>query len=226
MIEIEASILSADFARLGEQAREAESAGVEAIHVDVMDGRFVPVITFGSGIVRALRSSVSVPLDVHLMTVEPKHLLEEFADAGADRLIVHQEACWHLHGVLQFIRELGVSAGVSINPGTSLSTLEEVLDLVDAIQVMTVNPGFGGQKLIHSQLDKISRLRQMLIEHELNTPILVDGGINISTAELVVEAGATVLVSGSSIYNDRASVEQNVAALRKSISDCRLRIAD
>jgi len=217
MITIEASILSADFARLGEQAREAEAAGVDAIQVDVMDGSFVPDITFGPGVVRALRPLVSLPLDVHLMIVEPERHLEAFANAGADRLIVHQETCPHLHHVLQGIRELNIEAGVAINPGTPLSVLEEVLHLTDLIQVMTVNPGWGGQPFIHSQLDKIRRLRRMLSERGLDIPIGVDGGIGPATAPLVVSAGVRMLVAGSSVYNDRASVAENVALLRASV---------
>lgn len=218
MVLIEASILSADFARLGEQAREAERAGVDAIQIDVMDGRFVPDITFGHGIVAALRPLVSLPLDVHLMVVEPERHLEAFAEAGADRLIVHQETCPHLHRTLQSTRELGVEAGVSINPGTSLSVIEEVLELTDLVQIMTVNPGWGGQAFLHSQLDKISRLQQVLDERGLEVPIAVDGGINPTTAPLVIEAGATVLISGSGIYNDEATVAENVAALRASVA--------
>jgi ribulose-phosphate 3-epimerase len=218
MIVIEASILSADFARLGEQAREAEAAGVDAIQVDVMDGRFVPDITFGPGVVRALRPLVSVPLDVDLMIVEPERHLAAFVDAGADRLIVHWEACTHPYRVLQSIRELGVEVGVAIAPGTSPSALEELLDLVDLIQVMTVNPGWGGQPFLHSQLDKIRRLRRMLDERGLDVPIGVDGGIDTTTAPLVVSAGATMMVSGSNVYNDKASVAQNVAALRASVA--------
>jgi ribulose-phosphate 3-epimerase len=218
MIAIEPSILSADFARLGEQAREAEAAGVEGLAVDIMDGRFVPNITFGWGVVRALRPLVSLTLDVHLMIVEPERYVVEFADAGADRLVVHQEACLHLHRVLQSIREVGVEAGVALNPGTPLCGLKEVLDMTDMIQVMTVNPGFGGQPFIHSQVDKIRRLRQMLNERGLDTPIAVDGGIDPATAPLVVDAGATVLMAGSSIYNDKASVAENVAALRASVA--------
>lgn len=217
MIVIEASILSADFARLGEQAREAEAAGVDAIQVDVMDGRFVPDITFGPGVVRALRPLVSLPLDVHLMIVEPERHLAAFADAGADRLIVHQETCPHLHRVLQRIRELKIEAGVAINPGTPLSVLEEVLHLADLIQVMTVNPGWGGQPFLHSQLDKIRCLRRTLDERGLDVPIAVDGGISPITVPLVVNAGATVLIAGSSIYNERASLAENVAALRASV---------
>jgi ribulose-phosphate 3-epimerase len=217
MIAIEPSILSADLTRLGEQAREAEAAGIDGLQIDIMDGRFVPNITFGPLVVRALRSVVSVPLHVHLMIVEPEKYLDDSAAAGADRLIVHQEACPHLHRVLQSIHELQVEAAVVLNPATPLSTLEEVLDLTDAIQIMTVNPGFGGQPFIHSQLAKIRRLRQMIDERELAIPIAVDGGIDPSTAPLVVEAGATVLVAGSSIYNSKASVADNIAALRASV---------
>ncbi len=217
MITIEASVLSADFARLGEQAREVEAAGVDAIQVDVMDGSFVPDITFGPGVVRALRPLVSLPLDVHLMIVEPERHLAAFANAGADRLIVHQETCPHLHRVLQRIHELNIEAGVALNPGTPLSVLEEVLDLADLIQVMTVNPGWGGQPFLHSQLDKIRRLRRTLDERGMDTPIAVDGGIDTTTAPLVVSAGATVLIAGSSIYNDQALVAESVAALRASV---------
>ena len=218
MISIEPSILSADFTRLGEQAREAEAAGVEGLQIDVMDGRFVPNITFGPGVVAALRPVVSLTLDVHLMIVEPDRYLEDFAKAGADRLMVHQEACLHLHRILQAIRELGVESAVALNPGTPLNSLEEVLDLTDVIQIMTVNPGFGGQPFIHSQVDKIRRLRQILERRGLEIPIAVDGGIDATTAPLVVEAGATILVAGSSVYNSTAPVADNVAAIRESVA--------
>jgi ribulose-phosphate 3-epimerase len=217
MIAIEASVLSADFLRLGEHAREAQTAEVDGIQVDVMDGRFVPNITFGQGIVRALRSAVSVTLDIHLMIVEPERYIEEFIEAGADRIFVHYEACTHLHRTLSRMRELGAEAGVAINPATPAIVLEEVLDSADIIQVMTVNPGFGGQKFIRSQLDKIHRIREMAEKRGLELPIAVDGGVDMETAPLIVDAGATVLVAGSSIYNDKAPVAQNVAALRKSI---------
>ena len=218
MIAIEPSILSADLTRLGEQVREGEAAGIEGFQVDVMDGRFVPNITFGPGVVRALRSLVSGILDVHLMIVEPERYLADFADAGANRLMVHQEATVHLHRVLQQIRELGAESAVALNPSTPLSVLEDVLDLTDVIQVMTVNPGFGGQPFIHSQVDKIRRLRQMLEKRGLDIAIAVDGGIDPTTAPLVVEAGATILVAGSSIYNTRASVAENVRAIRESVA--------
>lgn len=215
-MQIEASILSADFARLGEQACEAEAGGADALQIDVMDGCFVPNITFGPGVVEALRPLVGLPLDVHLMIVEPQRHLEAFAGAGADRLIVHQEACLHLHRVLQSIRELGVEAGVTLNPATPIAAIEEVLELVDLVQVMTVNPGWGGQAFLHGQLDKIRRLRSLLAARGLQVPIAVDGGIGPDTAPLVAKAGATVLIAGSSIYNDRAPVADNVAALRQS----------
>ena len=218
MIAIEPSILSADLTRLGEQVREGEAAGIEGFQIDVMDGRFVPNITFGPGVVRALRSLVSGILDVHLMIVEPERYLADFADAGANRLMVHQEATVHLHRVLQQIRELGAESAVALNPSTPLSVLEDVLDLTDVIQVMTVNPGFGGQPFIHSQVDKIRRLRQMLERRGLDIAIAVDGGIDPTTAPLVVEAGATILVAGSSIYNTRASVAENVRAIRESVA--------
>jgi ribulose-phosphate 3-epimerase len=218
MITIEASILAADFARLGEQAREAEAAGVDGLQIDVMDGRFVPNITFGPGVVHALRPLVEVTLDVDLMIVEPERHLQAFASAGADRLTVHLEACTHPYRVLQSIRELEVEAGVAIGPGTPASDLEELLEVVDLVQIMTVNPGWGGQPFLHSQLDKIRRLQSMLDERGLELPIGVDGGINPGTAPLVVGAGATMLVSGSGIYNSKASVAENVAALRASIA--------
>ena len=217
MVMIEASILSADAARLGEQAREAEAAGCEAVQVDVMDGHFVPNITFGPGVVKAVRSHISVALDVHLMIYRPEQYLQAFADAGAERLIVQQEACVHLHRVLQSIRDLGIESGVSINPATPLNVLEEVLDMTDFIQLMTVNPGFGGQTFIASQLDKIRRLRRMLDEGGFEIPIAVDGGIDTRTAPQVVSAGATVLVAGSSVYGKGATVAENVAALRASV---------
>jgi len=216
MISIEASILSADATRLGEQAREAVDAGCEAVQVDVMDGHFVPNLTFGPDVVRALRPHVSVVLDVHLMIYSPEGHIEAFTDAGADRLIVHQEACVHPHRVMQAIRDLGAEAGVSINPGTSLDVLAELLDVTDCIQLMTVNPGFGGQAFIPSQLDKIRRLRHILNKRRIDIPIAVDGGVDTTTAPQIVAAGATVLVAGSSVYGKGATVGENVAALRAS----------
>lgn len=217
-IIIEPSILSADLTRLGEQVQEAEAAGAEVIQIDVMDGRFVPNITFGQGIVNALRKITDIFLDVHLMIVEPEKHIEEFADLGANRLIVHQEACPHLHKTLQTIRNLDVQAGVALNPATPLSAIEEVFDLTEVIQIMTVNPGFGGQTFLHSQLDKIRRLRQATISLHHKIQIAVDGGIDATTAPLVVEAGATILVAGSSVYNSKASVKENMAKILEKLS--------
>ncbi len=214
-IIIEPSILSADYACLGEQAREAESAGVEAIQIDVMDGHFVPNLTFGPGIVLALRPLVGIKLDVHLMIDNPDSFIRDFAQSGADRLIVHQEVCPNLGRTLQTIHDMGVEAGVAISPATAVDTVEEVLDHVDVIQVMTVNPGFGGQDFIPSQLEKISRLRKMLAQRGLSARIAVDGGIDEKTAPMAVAAGATVLVAGSAIYNRRGTVKENFIALRE-----------
>ncbi len=217
MVVIEPSILSADFTKLGDAVMEAEKAGVSAIQIDVMDGRFVPNINFGPGVVSALRPITKMMLDVHLMIVEPQKYIEDFVKAGADRIIVHQEACLHLHRVLQIIREMGIKSGVTLNPATPPDMIEDVLELSDFIQVMGVNPGFGGQKFIHSQLNKIRALKSMLEDRGLDVPIGLDGGIDTVTAPLVVEAGATVLVAGSSVYNSRGSVKENVEALLKSV---------
>ncbi len=208
------SILSSDFARLGEQVKEAEAAGVDWIHVDVMDGHFVPNITIGPLIVRALRPITKLPLDVHLMIEQPERYLVPFAEAGADCLTVHVETCPHLHRTIQQIKELGLKAGVTLNPATPLSTLEEILPEVDLVLVMSVNPGFGGQAYIPGSTAKIAKLRQMLALIDSKAEIEVDGGVNLETIAEVVEAGATVLVAGSAIFNDRASVAENVAQLR------------
>ena len=211
------SILSADYARFGEQVREAEAAGAEAIEVDVMDGRFVPNITFGQGLVRALRPLTKMKMFVHLMIVEPEKYLAEFAQAGAHRLTVHQEACPHLHRTLQTIRDLKIEAGVALNPATPLAMIEEALDLADVVQIMTVNPGFGGQAFLHSQVEKIAKLRQMIAGRGLKNRIAVDGGVDAQTAPLVAAAGATLLVAGSSIYNPKASVQACMAALQQAV---------
>jgi ribulose-phosphate 3-epimerase len=218
MITIEPSILSANFAHLGAQAQEAEAAGVKALQIDVMDGNFVPNITFGPGIVQALRPLVNITLDVHLMIQHPERYLDVFVKAGADRLIVHQETCTHLHRVLQEIRSLNVEVGVAINPGTSIGVLEQVLGLVDVIQIMTVDPGYGGQAFISTQLSKIKQLHQTLQQNNYHAQIAVDGGIDARTAPLVVEAGASILVAGSSVYNQHGSVLQNIRILQDSIA--------
>jgi ribulose-phosphate 3-epimerase len=213
---IEASILSADQARLGEQALAAQEAGADAIQVDVMDGRFVPNISFGPGLVKALSKILKIKIDAHLMIFDPEVLIPRFAEAGAGRIIVHQEACTQVHRTLQSIRELGVEAGIALNPGTPLSFIEELLDLVDVVQIMTVNPGFGGQKFIMSQLRKIRYLRMILKDRGQELPIAVDGGINGITAAVAVEAGATILVAGTSVYKPNSSIADNIKLLRES----------
>ena len=218
-VTIEPSILSANFAYLGKGVTEAQEAGAKGIQIDIMDGQFVPNISFGWDTVAAIRPLTEMFLDVHLMIVDPGRYIEDFAKAGADRLIVHQESCTHLHRVLSKIKELGIEAGVTINPGTSIDTVLPVLELVDVVQIMTVNPGFGGQSFIHSQLDKIANLKQIIEQRELDVAIAVDGGIHPDTAPLVVEAGATVLVAGSSVYNSKASVKDNLATLYATISE-------
>jgi ribulose-phosphate 3-epimerase len=212
-IVIEPSILSADFARLGEQARETEAAGAEAIQIDVMDGHFVPNLTFGPGIVRALRPLVKLKLDVHLMIDNPDSFLEEFAAAGADRLVIHQEVCCDPGRTLRLIRELGMQAGIALNPGTPVRVLEGLLDPADVIQIMTVQPGFGGQKFLPGQLEKIRQLQEMLRERGRQVPIAVDGGIDRDTAPQVAAAGATVLIAGSAVFNRSASVKENISSL-------------
>jgi ribulose-phosphate 3-epimerase len=213
-IKIAPSILSADFARLGEHVREADEAGAAHIHVDVMDGHFVPNLTIGPPIVRAIRPLTEKTLDVHLMIDNPDRYLADFAQAGADILTVHVETCPHLHRTVEAIQELGVRAGVTLNPATSLHTLEEILPYVDLVLVMSVNPGFGGQSYISTSTAKIARLRAMLDEIGSAADLEVDGGIKAHNAAEVVQAGANVLVAGSAIFNDRASIAENIAALR------------
>ncbi len=214
-LKLAPSILSADFARLGEQVREAIQGGADWIHVDVMDGHFVPNLTMGPLVVKALRPLTEVPLDVHLMISQPDRLIPAFAEAGADHITVHVEACPHLHRTVELIHRLGKKAGVAINPATPVHLLEEILPFVDIVLVMSVNPGFGGQQYIPTSTHKITRVRAMLdalgrSEVELE----VDGGIGPENAAEVVRAGATVLVAGSAVFNDRATVAENLDALR------------
>ena len=194
------SILSADFTRLGDEIRAVEAAGADVIHVDVMDGHFVPNITIGPLVVRAVRAVTDLPVDVHLMITDPDRYLKDFIDAGADWVTVHVEACVHLHRTLACIKDLGRKAGAVLNPATSLATLEYVLAEVDLVMLMSVNPGFGGQSFIPSAIDKIRRLRQMLDAVNPGAGIEVDGGIGPTTIGAVAEAGASIFVAGSAIY--------------------------
>jgi ribulose-phosphate 3-epimerase len=217
-VKIAPSFLTADFSRLGQQVREAEAAGADYVHLDAMDGRFVPPITFGPLVVAAVKRATSLPLDVHLMVERPERQVEAFAKAGSDILSVHVEACPHLHRVLQQIRQLGCKAGVSLNPGTPPSALDGVLEGVEQVMVMGVNPGWGGQEFIQGTLDKVRSLRAMLDERGLRADIEVDGGVKNDNAASCVEAGATVLVAGSAIFNDKATVAENMRAFRESLS--------
>jgi ribulose-phosphate 3-epimerase len=210
------SILSADFSRLGEQVQAAEAGGADRIQVDVMDGRFVPNITVGPLIVEAVRRHCTLPLEVHLMIVEPERYLGDFATAGADLIIVHQEASPHLHRTVEQIKALGKRVGVAINPATPLAMVQEILGDVDLVLCMTVDPGFGGQEFIASMLPKIERLRAMIEQHAAHCDLEVDGGISAETAPLAVRAGATVLVAGSAVYGHAAGVAAGIGALRAS----------
>ncbi len=216
-VKIAASILAADFARLGEQVQEAEVAGANWIHIDVMDGRFVPNITMGPLVVEAVRKITNLPLDVHLMIVEPEKYIQQFAEAGADSISVHLEASPNLHRTLQAIRELDCKVGVAINPHTGASALSEVIHMLDLINVMTVNPGFGGQTLIEATLPKIRQLKTMTEQTEHGIDLEVDGGVNSETVKQMVDAGANVLVVGSAIFNSRYSVKAGVDSIKKAM---------
>ena len=216
-IKLSPSILSADYARLGEAVTEATRAGADYIHVDVMDGHFVPQVTVGALMVKALRPWTELPLDVHLMVESPERQIEEFAKAGADIITIHVEACTHLHRTIQQIKELGKKAGVSLNPATPIDSLEEILPSVDLVLVMTVNPGFGGQTFIKDMPEKIARIRAELDRRGLEAELEVDGGISAATAPLVVRAGATVLVAGAAIFATGESVKDSLEKIRASL---------
>jgi ribulose-phosphate 3-epimerase len=216
-IKIAPSILSADFGRLSDQIAEAVGGGADYIHVDVMDGRFVPNITIGPPVVACIRAHASVPLDVHLMIESPDRYIPEFVQAGANIITVHVEACTHLHRVVESIKEQGAMAGVSLNPATPLTAIDEILPYVDLVLVMSVNPGFGGQKFIENSVDKIARLRQGLDQQSLTAELEVDGGISAENAPRVVRAGARVLVAGAAIFGQKESVAKSIAKIRNSV---------
>lgn len=210
------SILSADFSRLGQEVQAVEEAGADWIHVDVMDGHFVPNITIGPQIVRAVHDVTTLPVDVHLMISDPDLYIDKFAKAGASMITVHVEACTHLQRTLTAIRELGTQAGVVLNPATPLSSIEWVLEYCDMVLLMSVNPGFGGQKFIPNSLDKIRTLRKVIDDRGLEVLIQVDGGVNLTTIADVVKAGADVLVAGSAIYGSDDYAE-TIAALKSEV---------
>jgi ribulose-phosphate 3-epimerase len=211
------SILSADFLQLGDAIRQAEEGGADWIHIDVMDGHFVPNLTMGPVIVEACRRATQLPLDVHLMIERPDNLLQSFADAGADSLSVHPEAGPDVHRTLQAIRALGLRAGIVLNPGTPANVVLETIEVIDHVLIMTVNPGFSGQKFIPSIMEKVRTVRAWIDKHEKPIHIEVDGGINAETAPLAAEAGADVFVAASSVFHHPQGIKAGVAALRSSL---------
>jgi ribulose-phosphate 3-epimerase len=216
-VKLAPSILAADFARLGEQVAEAEQAGADRIHVDVMDGHFVPNLSMGAPIVASLRRVTHLPLETHLMISDPDFFLEEFVDAGSDSFLVHWEGNANLHRTVQRIKVLGKRAGVAINPATPAAVLEEILQDIEQVLIMTVNPGFGHQHFIHNTLPKIQRVRQMIEKIKAGCDLEVDGGIDAMSAPLVVDAGANVLVAGTAIFGEGQGVAEAMNRLRGSI---------
>jgi len=221
MKKIAPSILSADFSRLGEEVRAVEAAGADYIHIDVMDGRFVPNITIGPLVVEAVRKVTSLPLDVHLMIEEPERYVEDFAKAGSDIIVVHAEACRHLHRVVQQIKGLGIKAGVSLNPATPLNVLEYVLDELDLVLLMTVNPGFGGQSFIEACIPKIQHLRGMLDRRGCEAELEIDGGAKPSNVARIAHAGADVLVAGSAVFGS-TDYAATIAEMKRLMQEPRL----
>lgn len=213
------SILSADFTRLGEQVREAEEAGAQRIQIDIMDGHFVPNITMGPMVVEAVRRCTHLPLEAHLMITNPEQYIEDFARAGADVIIAHQEVSPHLHRIIQQIKAAGKMAAIALTPSTPVFMLQDILSLLDMVLIMTVNPGFGGQEFIYETLPKITHLRKIITERRLNCDIEVDGGIHEATVPLAVQAGANLLVAGSAVYNQHETVAQAMTRLRNAIPE-------
>ena len=217
MIKLAPSILSADFARLLEDVKKVEKAGCEYLHIDVMDGHFVPNITLGPGIVKSLRKDVDMVFDAHLMIENPDNYIKQFVDAGCDIIVVHQEACRHLHRTIQNIKSHGIKAGVALNPATPIDTIKYVLQDVDMVLLMSVNPGFGGQSYIPVVTEKIKELKALIDEMGLDIDIEVDGGVKPSNISEVVNAGANVIVAGSAIFN-AGDIDQAVKSLRENAS--------
>lgn len=213
MVKIAPSILSADFSKLGEEIKAVEMAGADYIHVDVMDGHFVPNITMGPLVLKAIRPLTELPLDVHLMIENPDSYIEEFAEAGADIITVHVEAATHLHRTIQLIKAKGVKAGVVLNPATPVDTIKHIIHDIDMVLLMTVNPGFGGQSFIQNVVPKIREVSELVHTHGLDVEIEVDGGVNAETAPLCIEAGANVLVAGSAIYGKK-DLKDAISAIR------------
>ena len=217
MTKLAPSILSADFARLLEDVKKVENAGCEYLHIDVMDGHFVPNITLGPGVVKSLRKDVNMVFDAHLMIENPDNYIKEFADAGCDIIVVHQEACTHLHRTIQNIKSHGIKAGVALNPATPIETIKYVLQDVDMVLLMSVNPGFGGQSYIPVVTEKIKELKALIDKMNLEIDIEVDGGVKPSNIAEVVNAGANVIVAGSAIFN-AGNIDEAVKSLRENAS--------
>jgi ribulose-phosphate 3-epimerase len=215
-VQIAPSILAADFTQLGAQVQEAEQHGASLIHVDVMDGRFVPNITMGGVVVGAVRRSTRLPVDVHLMIVEPERYVQLFADAGADMISVHLEASPNLHRTLQIVRDAGCKVGVAVNPHTPAEALRDVMDMLDYVNIMTVNPGFGGQTFLHTMMPKIARVLAMAHDIQREIDIEVDGGINAETAPSAVQAGANILITGTAIFGHPKSVQDGITEIKAS----------